>query len=512
MNAPTIIHIGMGKAGSTSLQSAFRSHAEIRMLRPETDPINLFCEGKDISHINFPKTKEDSKIEVISDERFSFYTPARQDGKGQVHSFRWRQLREQVADWLYGQRPNAKIILIRREDDGVIPSAYAHYVRDGGDLTYPRFLTVYQEMFEIMTDTDQLVDLYTKRFGRNKLILTSFEEITANPAKFSSDLSKTMQLKSPLVLPEAPKNAAIPFSDTVSNAYLNRTLAKSSNRNWAGDTFSKLIPAIPQNYPKALPKKDGFTLLIANDPQPLLSLLYFISQDKHRISDIVYFRHKGSPQTDQRFLELALWSCPQASVFVTGDAASLVQHWSTTPSESILPSDFDPSGLRELNLAEAFDTIKAASPIECDTTEANALLEDFLAGKNVKGEFCLIVPQKVMNASDKELFHTLERFAADNNLATIYSTQPDSDVDLERQLTFPYSNSRGDLELALRRAASITFDFDCGRNPTGLADARTSTLALDPLFRKTHPDSCLMQLSNISSLPIEALKKIIAKG
>lgn len=187
-SAPTFIHIGIHKTGSSTLQHKFRTHASIYYVE-RADVRNAFI-GHSMNLEDHPfqaeaeRAADQSKALVMSHERLSGY-PA----SGGFD-------RELIAGRLAKAFPEAKILVVFREQSRWIKSFYQQYVADGGSLKLREFLTNPQPQiyklpaFELdYLNYYQLVSLYQGHFGAENVLALPFELMVKDFDAFSGRLN-----------------------------------------------------------------------------------------------------------------------------------------------------------------------------------------------------------------------------------------------------------------------------------------------------------------------------------
>ena len=178
----TLIHIGYPKAASTWLQkSLFPAIREFELV-PETiisqrllKPGTFVFDGN-LERQNFNIEYKDSRL--ISDERFL--------GSFNLGWNNGAYIRE-LANRLQTVFPEATIILFIRRQTDIIASAYAQYVRDGGTISFTRYLNpppnfTFQNILKFsfeQLEYHRIIEFYNTLFeGRVQVFL--FEEISDN--------------------------------------------------------------------------------------------------------------------------------------------------------------------------------------------------------------------------------------------------------------------------------------------------------------------------------------------
>lgn len=485
MNRRTFLHIGLGKAGSTSLQHGFSHHPEIQRIQPRHDPIAQFLEYKSISPEALFDSGEDPRVRVLSDERFSFFTPAEYAAINRT-DFAWNQLRVALADWAAESMRDAEVIIVTRRQESLIPSAYAHYVRDGGTLPYPAFLSAYRAMFRAMLDSAFLVDLYRARFGAESVHVLSFEEMAQRPDEFCGRISSLLGLNAPLKLPKRRLNAAPDFSSVIQSAFARRHPDGQINTSW--NHAEPVKPFVPAGYPNLGEEQSKRYLLLsiseaADREHCLLSLAHFCSVGaKAKIGAITLYRPSTEAAFDFRFLDLAQCLAPNASLAVTSSTATIVERWTATPYEWSFPQDYDPCQapypLSPSAQLSALREICTHKPLRCDTSDAERLVQDWLYAQDISTPYVLIQARPDYLANDR-IWEIIVSAATELGFSVVTLVECPQFVSVTPRIHyFSFAADRPDLEIALRRKALFTIENDYARSWLGLADPQVRCLPL----------------------------------
>ncbi|MCK0143088.1 sulfotransferase [Aliiroseovarius sp. F20344] len=187
-STPTFIHIGIHKTGSSTLQQKFRTHPSMYYVE-RADVRNAFIGHLlDFNEAPFQaeteRATEQGKALVMSHERLTGY-PA----SGGFD-------REIIAARLAKAFPDAKILVLFREQSRWIKSFYQQYVADGGGLTLKEFLTNPQPQiyklpaFELdYLNYHKLVSLYHNNFGAENVLALPYELMVQDFDSFTTRLN-----------------------------------------------------------------------------------------------------------------------------------------------------------------------------------------------------------------------------------------------------------------------------------------------------------------------------------
>lgn len=223
-SAPTFIHIGIHKTGSSTLQQKFRTHPSMYYVE-RADVRNAFI-GHSLQFDAHPfeaesaRAVDQSKALVMSHERLSGY-PASGGFDRQI-----------IASRLAQAFPNAKILIIFREQSRWIKSFYQQYVADGGSLKLSEFLTNPQPQiyklpaFELdYLNYFQLVSMYQGYFGADNVLALPFELMAQDFDGFSDRLNAFFGFDLELV--NEVTNRARPLMPLLFMRFVNGTIGNT---------------------------------------------------------------------------------------------------------------------------------------------------------------------------------------------------------------------------------------------------------------------------------------------
>jgi hypothetical protein len=186
----SLIHIGLGKAGSTYIQDYFRRHRSVRLF----SPLNAICEhaasrasGARVElapDISFSSASLDDPpvVTVYSDERLSVWDggPA---AAGRC-DYELRRYQEAARDVLWTHFPEAYILLVTRNAFDWARSVYSQYVKSGGTMDFDAYLTDQDAFLKQGSDVGFLRGLYASRFGEDRLLVLPFEDLARDDSAF----------------------------------------------------------------------------------------------------------------------------------------------------------------------------------------------------------------------------------------------------------------------------------------------------------------------------------------
>ena len=195
-NTPTLIHVGLHKTASTSLQHIWLKMANMAPMSP------TFAAGMlDLLH---EAVASDTVINLspLKDEPMFLNTGDDAD-KWQVFStealsvFKWLTTPPAEVARIYFDRqvdlftrlcPNAHILIVVREPQAWVKSIYMQYLKTGGTLTFRRFLLVHGADLRFVLAVDRLKAAWASRYGGDRVHILPFELFRDDPSHFFAEL------------------------------------------------------------------------------------------------------------------------------------------------------------------------------------------------------------------------------------------------------------------------------------------------------------------------------------
>ena len=220
-----LVHIGLHKTGSSLLQRALFSEPKLGFLQPthKAELLNNAFVLRDPGEPADPVTVDalyrwrdeamaHGKVLALSHERLSGY-PA---------SGGYDQL--EIASRIREAFPNAKVLIVIREQRSVLLSMYLQSISDGSSLSLKRFLSPPEPHIRRQPgfrfsfyEYDKLIRHYFSLFGRGQVKVLPYEWLTVCPDKFAQELehftgAQSSEKTSVLDVLDTPTNPALPLA------------------------------------------------------------------------------------------------------------------------------------------------------------------------------------------------------------------------------------------------------------------------------------------------------------
>lgn len=206
LGAPPLIHIGYHKTGTTWLQSGLFAERSAGFCRPwvsrEIRELLVFPDGytyeaaraREGFRVGIEAAEMSQLVPVLSDERLS--------GSPHAGGYDSALLCDRLAEVF----PEARVLIVIREQESAILSVYRQYVRNGGAAPLSKYLRprnpaeIPQFRFSHY-EYHHLVGRYLKRFGKEQVCILPFEQLRKAPAAFLARISAFAGLPEPTGIP-----------------------------------------------------------------------------------------------------------------------------------------------------------------------------------------------------------------------------------------------------------------------------------------------------------------------
>ena len=228
-NKPILVHIGYHKTASSWLQAnLFEGHG-FKKYFAQADirdrlilPRGFDFDASDL-RAYYDSLVDGDKVSVISNERLC----------GNPHSGGYDS--KELADRLYASFPEAKVLIVVREQLSAILSTYIQYVRVGGPCSIEDYLAPPSRNQSVMPAFDfahfdylPLVKYYYEKFGREQVLVLPFELFKQDPADFCSQITDLVGLPQAQDLPYVQAaNKRISSSSSIFLRQSNKLFAKT---------------------------------------------------------------------------------------------------------------------------------------------------------------------------------------------------------------------------------------------------------------------------------------------
>lgn len=170
--------------------------------------------------------------------------------------------RKLIADRLAATFPEARILIVIREQVSVIASMYSQYITDGGHLPLRRFLSTPEPGLGRMPgfrwsfyEFDLLIGYYRQMFGQDRVLVLPFELLLQDPQEFASSIMGFMGLSPKPLARRGSVNRRRPVPMQTVQRHVNRLLTRNelSNSGLVG------IPNLSRRFARLRPFFEAMT-------------------------------------------------------------------------------------------------------------------------------------------------------------------------------------------------------------------------------------------------------------
>lgn len=196
MSHKKLIHIGYHKTASTWLQHQLLNNPDANFERymkkgqiqkhiVEPHPLDFDAEAvKEFYETLVPENPE--HVSVISSERLS----------GNPHSGGFDS--KEIAERLHAVFPDAKVLIVIREQIDAIASCYLQYVKFGGSFSLKDYLSPETKRGSAFIPSfsfkhfnyARLINHYIKLFGKENVLVLTYESFRDNPSEFCKQVTE----------------------------------------------------------------------------------------------------------------------------------------------------------------------------------------------------------------------------------------------------------------------------------------------------------------------------------
>jgi Sulfotransferase family len=236
-----LLHVGYHKTASTWLQQmVFRRAAAGCALVADVARVNDLLvhpnsldwdasEARAALEPEIAAAEERALVPVVSSERLS--------GSPHTGGYDTRTL----ADRLHAAWPDARVLVVVREQRALIRSVYLQYIRQGGVLPLRAYLEPPRALYRVPTfdprhfDYDRFVGCYRERFGAERVHVVPYELLRKDPPAFVAEVLAAAGVWATPDLAALPydrrSNPSLSAASAAVRRQLNRLVAARRPRN-----------------------------------------------------------------------------------------------------------------------------------------------------------------------------------------------------------------------------------------------------------------------------------------
>lgn len=244
-----LIHIGLPKAGSTSLQNYWNKNPHIQLCWENLSPLIQevrkavqydldYDELASDIPVTFDNPKPEARVNVYSSEALSTYTWGRKATIDDVTKARWF-----FADSMYKIAPKAKIMMVVRAPEDWIVSLYKQHVQEGGNKTVRQFLWDEKGYISGTLSINELYNIWAEYFSRENIIIVSHQALKSDFTKLNEEICKQLNISaSTSIVGQLPcSNQSVSNKEALMMRQVSRLLSKfESNSQMCTLTIKKI--------------------------------------------------------------------------------------------------------------------------------------------------------------------------------------------------------------------------------------------------------------------------------
>jgi Sulfotransferase family len=195
--APVLVHIGYHKTGTKWLRAALFEDPSTGygLISKETRPVRSLVRDRPL---DFDPVRTRSRLDPLIDEaRAAGLVPVVCWGRLAGHAYSGGYDCKEIASRLKAVLPDARILVVIREQRGVILSTYKQYVRSGGVCSVEHFLHPATDRgwrvpgFELgYFDYDRLIRHYQSLYGRDSVLAIPYEQLVEDRGAFIARIAE----------------------------------------------------------------------------------------------------------------------------------------------------------------------------------------------------------------------------------------------------------------------------------------------------------------------------------
>jgi hypothetical protein len=198
MNDPILIHIGYHKTATSWLEHLIFDHPETGFRwfhkKSRLAPVHRLIRDRPFE---FDADEVRAQFEpLIAEAEAEGLKPVVSFGRLSGHAFSGGYDSKQIADRLKAVFPEARVLIVIREQRSIIVSTYKQYVKTGGLCSLEHFLVPAKGDWRIPEfdlryyEYHHLIGYYQRLYGRENVLVLPYEELVRNARGFVSTIAE----------------------------------------------------------------------------------------------------------------------------------------------------------------------------------------------------------------------------------------------------------------------------------------------------------------------------------
>ncbi|MBA3562419.1 MAG: sulfotransferase [Gammaproteobacteria bacterium] len=249
---PDALHVGFSKCASTFLQSFFNEHPSVFLVNQSHffSPFEYrhYDSGKEVYSALF-RDAEPEKVKIESDEHIvlPLFHPVLRAAATTLASVK------EVSGKIRDIQPNAKIIIVIRNQVDLIASRYSEYILGGGKSDFDLFVKEYLRCSRdgvnyYQNYYSQIIDIFNNDFLPNRVLVLLQEELAHDEAKILRQLCGFLNIGVPQPHRRGLRSRRVGLSDLgikVVRSFNNAVIERQEQ------SYTKAVAKIPYPFYKA---------------------------------------------------------------------------------------------------------------------------------------------------------------------------------------------------------------------------------------------------------------------
>ena len=302
-----ILHIGMGKCLSTSLQNIWKNSSNYELLpltgvsnklaeiiTTHQDNIDLLLAKIDKMNVSLPKF-DNSKVQALSCEGGATWRPV----DPLLSDF--IMLKQKAHAKFFGPHSEKVLLIVRNPRDWII-SAHAQYIKEGGSKNLNQYVISHKKVIMYNLNLKYIIECYEAY--NCKVVLLPLELATHSEENFWSEYEARLGVTrpNPCKFPNNSINANKTKYDTLrTHAHLNEILIILEDICCKNEFSNKKSTIAALEYARKWGVRRGLTFA---DDNALQSISQILTLDTHQDTLGLHFDNNFCENLEKNFLEI----------------------------------------------------------------------------------------------------------------------------------------------------------------------------------------------------------------